>query len=177
MTTSASVGDIFKSAGVAFHQLGELTKSLHNQDESQSSNSKWTQTEVDLLRRAVRRFSEDLVVITRHVRTRTEQQMKTSLKRKAYEEAGIPSDKAAVFAAQTVKTTMPSKPKLGHCDAPSDAGEASLLQLHPVSKKQKNSDVTLNALNAGREGDSDVDLVGISDVNKTLEDHLSTDLL
>lgn len=40
-----------------------------------------------------------------------------------------------------------------------------------------NSDVTLNALNAGREGDSDVDLVGISDVNKTLEDHLSTDLL
>merc|ERR1712142_1263783 len=92
--TSASVGEIFREAGSAFQHLGELTNSLHNQNEATSTSSKWTETELAFFRSSIRRFSSDLLTLTTHMRKKTRQQMKISLKRKAYEEAGVPSAKA-----------------------------------------------------------------------------------
>jgi len=101
--TSASVGEIFRVAGSAFQQLGELTQSLHNQNEAASTSSKWTETELTFFRSTIRRFSADLLTLTTHMRQKTRQQMKISLKRKAYEEAGVPANKSQAFATQTVK--------------------------------------------------------------------------
>jgi len=134
--TSASVGEIFREAGSAFQQLGELTQSLHNQNEAASTSSKWTEKELTFFRSTIRRFSADLLTLTTHMRQKTRQQMKISLKRKAYEEAGVPANKAQAFAAQTVKANddaVQSTP-LRHADTEvsplrlGDAKESSLLE-------------------------------------------------
>jgi len=102
--------------------------------------------------------------------------MKISLKRKAYEEAGIPADKAPHFAAQTVKANpaeqlsplrhedaeeLKTEPKLTETLAGESSETLSLNSSPPssaMSKRRKNEEMTLNALNAG------------SDVEDALED-------
>jgi len=101
--TSAAVGAIFREAGAAFQQLGELTQSLQIQNETTSASSKWSETELAFFRSSIRRFSSDLLTLTSHMRNKTKQQMKISLKRKAYEEVGIPAGKSSRFAIETVK--------------------------------------------------------------------------
>lgn len=137
------VGEIFASAGAAFKTLGELTTQLNNTASSSSRPSpsatnsgggvsaKWTQEEMDLLHQAVSKFANDLHQISERIKGRTVQQIKTTLKRKAFDEAGLSLEDASS------STTSPAPPT-------------------PVMNK---ADVTLNALNAS-ENEVDVEGMG-----------------
>ncbi|KAJ8342252.1 hypothetical protein SKAU_G00321800, partial [Synaphobranchus kaupii] len=70
-SASTKVGEIFSAAGTAFTKLGELTMQLHPVADSSPAGAKWTDTEIELLRSAVRRFGDDLNTISSVIKQRT----------------------------------------------------------------------------------------------------------
>lgn len=156
-SASTKVGEIFSAAGAAFTKLGELTMQLHPVADSSPAGAKWTDTEIEMLRSAVKRFGEDLNKISTVIRDRTVAQIKTTVKRKVYEDSSVPlpsgspkkaQKKMASAAGVPANTTPPAATTVVGAGPATDSG----------AKKQKASDVTLSALN-----DSDVnsDLVDI----------------
>jgi len=89
MSTSAKVGELFKAAGEALTQLGELTMQLHPTSEPTPVNAKWTEVEIDMMLNSVKRFCADLNAVSEIIKTKTIAQIRTQMKRKAYEEAGL----------------------------------------------------------------------------------------
>lgn len=156
MSSASKVGEIFTAAGAAFSKLGDLTMQLHPSAEPAPASTKWTPHEIEMLRSAVKRFGDDLDKISEIIKTRTISQIKTQLKKKAYEEAGLPHP-VETSPKKTVATEKQQTPV-----TTSAAGAASI---EPPAKKQKN-DVTLSALNAP---ESDVDIEGDSSSSKKLE--------
>ncbi|KAG7464702.1 hypothetical protein MATL_G00168430 [Megalops atlanticus] len=163
-SASTKVGEIFSAAGAAFTKLGELTMQLHPVADSSPSGAKWTDTEIDMLRSAVRRFGDDLNSISSVIKERTVAQIKTTVKRKLYEDSGVPlSDSpkkstkktavAVASAAPPAVITVPTSQVVvtTGLQGPSSAPTA-------IKKQKTAADVTLSALN-----DSDVnsDLVDI----------------
>ncbi|EFN89705.1 Uncharacterized potential DNA-binding protein C17orf49-like protein [Harpegnathos saltator] len=98
-----------------------------------------------MLRHSVKTFSEDLNKISDHIKSRTVSQIRTTLKKKAFEEAGVPIRQQII---------------------PPTASQQSLVQQQQLSKQQsvnqalmgKSADVTLNMLNAS---ETEVDVVGL----------------
>ncbi|XP_039263841.1 BPTF-associated chromatin complex component 1-like [Styela clava] len=89
-TVSANkVSQVFAAAGQAFNRLGELTMQLHTQYEA-VPGSKWTEEEVEMLRQAVQQFGNDLEKVSSVIKTRTMSQVKHAIKRKVFNEAGVP---------------------------------------------------------------------------------------
>ncbi|XP_066578769.1 chromatin complexes subunit BAP18 isoform X3 [Amia ocellicauda] len=162
-SASTKVGEIFSAAGAAFTKLGELTMQLHPVADSSPAGAKWTDTEIEMLRTAVRRFGDDLNKISSVIKDRTvSAQIKSTVKRKLYEGSGVP------LSSDSPKKT-PKKSQVSVAPAPavitvptSQVVVTTSLQdpspAPPAIKKQKTADVTLSALN-----DSDVnsDLVDI----------------
>lgn len=166
-SASTKVGEIFSAAGAAFSKLGELTMQLHPVADSSPAGAKWTDTEIEMLRSAVRRFGEDLNSISSVIKERTVAQIKTTVKRKLYEDSRVPL--TAESPKKTMKKTTVSLPAPPASVAPTvitvptsqvvvSTGLQSSSSLQPAIKNPKPSDVTLSALN-----DSDVnsDLVDI----------------
>uniref|UniRef100_A0A3Q0R6U9 BPTF-associated chromatin complex component 1 n=1 Tax=Amphilophus citrinellus TaxID=61819 RepID=A0A3Q0R6U9_AMPCI len=151
-SASAKVGEIFSAAGAAFTKLGELTMQLHPVSDSSPAGAKWTETEIEMLRLAVRRFGDDLNNISTVIKERTVAQIKSTVKRKLYEDSRVPisseSPKKAVkkAAVVVVSTGMQSSPSLA-----------------PPIKKQKTADVTLSALNDSDVNSDLVDIEGLGD--------------
>ncbi|XP_041986947.1 chromatin complexes subunit BAP18-like isoform X3 [Aricia agestis] len=87
--TTSQVGEIFREAGTAFNKLSEMTMLLHPVGDSQPGG-KWTEEEIEMLRMCVHRFAVDLNKLSQHIKTRTVSQIRTTLKKKAFEDAGIP---------------------------------------------------------------------------------------
>ncbi|XP_041986951.1 chromatin complexes subunit BAP18-like isoform X6 [Aricia agestis] len=87
--SAAKVGEIFREAGTAFNKLSEMTMLLHPVGDSQPGG-KWTEEEIEMLRMCVHRFAVDLNKLSQHIKTRTVSQIRTTLKKKAFEDAGIP---------------------------------------------------------------------------------------
>ncbi|XP_061607868.1 chromatin complexes subunit BAP18 isoform X1 [Phyllopteryx taeniolatus] len=168
-SASAKVGEIFSAAGAAFSKLGELTMQLHPVSDSSPAGAKWTETEIEMLRLAVRRFGDDLNSISSVIKDRTVAQIKSTVKRKLYEDSRVPLSVDSPKKSAK-KAVAPASPALPPGAVPASqvvvaTGMQSGASLAPPVKKQKTADVTLSALN-----DSDVnsDLVDMDGLGKKL---------
>ncbi|XP_068600564.1 chromatin complexes subunit BAP18 [Brachionichthys hirsutus] len=176
-SASAKVGEIFSAAGAAFSKLGELTMQLHPVSDSSPAGAKWTETEIEMLRLAVRRFGDDLNNISTVIKERTVAQIKSTVKRKLYEDSRVPisseSPKKPVKKAPVAMTPTPAPAAPPMIAVPtSQVGVPMRMQsspsLAPPIKKQKAADVTLSALNDSDVNSDLVDIEGLSDASKKL---------
>jgi len=91
------------AAGFAFTKLGELSMTLHTNEETPSSG-RWDADDIEMLRSAVKRFGEELNKISENIKNKTIAQIKTGMKRKAIEDAKITtSSPSATTSSQTNK--------------------------------------------------------------------------
>ncbi|XP_044077191.1 chromatin complexes subunit BAP18 isoform X1 [Siniperca chuatsi] len=169
-SASAKVGEIFSAAGAAFTKLGELTMQLHPVSDSSPAGAKWTETEIEMLRLAVRRFGDDLNNISTVIKERTVAQIKSTVKRKLYEDSRVPisseSPKKTVKKTAVAMTPAPAAPAM--IAVPTSqvvvaTGMQSSPSLAPPIKKQKTADVTLSALNDSDVNSDLVDIEGLGD--------------
>ncbi|XP_075715297.1 BPTF-associated chromatin complex component 1 isoform X1 [Rhinoderma darwinii] len=161
-SASTKVGEIFSAAGAAFTKLGELTMQLHPVTDSSPAGARWTDTEVQMLHAAVRRFGEDLNQISSIIKERTVAQLKFAVKRKIYDDNGVPlssdSPKKVVKKVVHVPSSVMSVP------APPAVGGSSLPEgSQGAMRKRKSSDVTLSALNDSDANSDLVDIEGLGD--------------
>ncbi|XP_077303039.1 BPTF-associated chromatin complex component 1 isoform X2 [Arctopsyche grandis] len=138
--SAAKVGEIFTEAGAAFNRLAEMTMQLHPMVDS-PTGSKWTDEEIEMLRNCVHQFASDLNKLSQHIKNRTVSQIRATLKKKAFEDAGIP-----------VRQISSSGQSQG-------AQQQSVSQNQQQSLMGKSAEVTLNMLNAH---DPEVDVEGLS---------------
>ncbi|XP_004531267.1 putative mediator of RNA polymerase II transcription subunit 26 isoform X1 [Ceratitis capitata] len=108
MNSATKVGEIFTAAGQAFSRLGDLTMQLHPNSESPSG--KWTDEEINMLHSSIIRFSDDLNKISLSIKNRTVSQIRQALKKKAFEDAGIPAKQVPVQQVQHVIQTVQQVP-------------------------------------------------------------------
>lgn len=164
-SASAKVGEIFSAAGVAFTKLGELTMQLHPVSDSSPAGAKWTETEIEMLRLAVRRFGDDLNNISTVIKERTVAQIKSTVKRKLYEDSRVPI--SSETPKKTVKKTSVA-PAMPTSQVVVATGMQNNPSLAPPIKKQKTADVTLSALNDSDVTSDLVDIEGDGASNKKL---------
>ncbi|XP_058807588.1 chromatin complexes subunit BAP18 isoform X2 [Phymastichus coffea] len=148
MNSASKVGEIFTAAGAAFNKLGELTMQLH--PTSDSPTGKWTDEEIEMLRHSVKTFSEDLNKISDHIKGRTVSQIRSTLKKKAFEEAGVPIRQQQIISQQ--QSTQQINVQQQVQTSKQTAANQSLMS--------KSAEVTLNMLNAP---ESEVDVEGLQE--------------
>ncbi|XP_028450399.1 BPTF-associated chromatin complex component 1 [Perca flavescens] len=166
-----AVGEIFSAAGAAFTKLGELTIQLHPVSDSSPAGAKWTETEIEMLRLAVRRFGDDLNNISTVIKERTVAQIKSTVKRKLYEDSRVPisSESPKKTVKKTAMTTAPALAASAMIAVPTSqvvvatGMQNSPSSLAPPLKKQKTADVTLSALNDSDVNSDLVDIEGLGD--------------
>ncbi|XP_028840079.1 BPTF-associated chromatin complex component 1 [Denticeps clupeoides] len=171
-SASTKVGEIFSAAGAAFTKLGELTMQLHPVADSSPAGAKWTETEIEMLRSAVRRFGDDLNSISSVIKDRTVAQIKSTVKRKLYEDNRVPL--LSECPKKTMKKTtmslvsgpVPAPPTV--IGVPTSQVATTALQsaqstLPPTIKKPKAADVTLSALNDSDVNSDLVDMEGLGE--------------
>ncbi|CAH0388548.1 unnamed protein product [Bemisia tabaci] len=142
MNSASKVGEIFTAAGAAFNQLGELILQLHPTADS-PSGGKWSDEEIAMLQQSVVKFMDDLAQISAHIKKKTVSQIRSTLKKKTFEDAGIPvrsMSQQSIVAQQQQQQQQQQQSMIG-----------------------KSAEVTLNMLNAP---ESEVDVEGMhEDVN------------
>ncbi|XP_077326624.1 BPTF-associated chromatin complex component 1 isoform X1 [Lithobates pipiens] len=157
-STSTKVGEIFSAAGAAFTKLGELTMQLHPVTDSSPAGARWTDNEIQMLHAAVRRFGEDLNQISSVIKERTVAQIKYAVKRKIYDDSGVPlpSDSPRKVA----KKAAPVSSSVSMVSAPQVVGGTAIPEgsQGAMRKRKSSADVTLSALN---DSDANSDLVDI----------------
>ncbi|XP_068130200.1 chromatin complexes subunit BAP18 isoform X2 [Hyperolius riggenbachi] len=156
-SASTKVGEIFSAAGAAFTRLGELTMQLHPVTDSSPAGARWTDNEIQMLHAAVKRFGEDLNQISSVIKERTVAQIKYAVKRKIYDDSGVPLPSES--PRKVTKKVAPVSSSVGIVAAPQAVGGTTAPEgSQGAMKKRKSSDVTLSALN---DSDANSDLVDI----------------
>ncbi|XP_059059937.1 chromatin complexes subunit BAP18-like isoform X3 [Achroia grisella] len=122
-----------------------MTMLLHPMGDSQPGG-KWTEEEIEMLRLCVHRFAVDLNKLSQHIKSRTVSQIRTTLKKKAFEDAGIP--------VRQVSSTVTS-----HSQPQTPQVASTLSVINTQNVIGKNAEVTLNMLNAS---ENEVDVEGLS---------------
>ncbi|XP_015512563.1 chromatin complexes subunit BAP18 isoform X2 [Neodiprion virginianus] len=156
MNSASKVGEIFTAAGAAFNKLGELTMQLHPTTDSPAG--KWTDEEIEMLRHSVKTFSEDLNKISEHIKGRTVSQIRTTLKKKAFEEAGVPIRQQQVISQQNVQQSGGGGGGGGGGTGQQQAQTQKQQAAGNQGMMGKSAEVTLNMLNAP---ESEVDVEGL----------------
>ncbi|CAH2272787.1 chromatin complexes subunit BAP18 isoform X1 [Pelobates cultripes] len=164
-SASTKVGEIFSAAGAAFTKLGELTMQLHPVTDSSPAGARWTDTEIQMLHAAVRRFGEDLNQISSVIKERTVAQIKFAVKRKIYDDSGVPlSSESPRKLVKKVVPVSSSVPAVIAVSAPQVVSGTTLPEgSQGALKKRKSSDVTLSALNDSDANSDLVDIEGLGD--------------
>ncbi|XP_018417492.1 PREDICTED: chromatin complexes subunit BAP18 isoform X2 [Nanorana parkeri] len=156
-SASTKVGEIFSAAGAAFTKLGELTMQLHPVTDSSPAGARWTDNEIQMLHAAVRRFGEDLNQISSVIKERTVAQIKYTVKKKIYDDSGVPMPSDS--PRKVAKKAAPVSSSVGMVTAPQVGGTTAIPEgSQGAMRKRKSSDVTLSALN---DSDANSDLVDI----------------
>nr|CAI5838305.1 unnamed protein product [Callosobruchus analis] len=144
MSSASKVGEIFTAAGQAFNRLGDLTMQLH--PNAESPTGKWTDEEIEMLRQVVKQFSDGLNQISDHIKRRTVSQIRTALKKKAFEDAGLPIRQIATVAQPQQTQTAQQQQQ-----------QQQSQQQQQAQQQMIKSEVTLNMLNAAAESEVDVE--------------------
>ncbi|KAG9274267.1 chromatin complexes subunit BAP18 isoform X1 [Astyanax mexicanus] len=182
-SASTKVGEIFSAAGAAFTKLGELTMQLHPVADSSPAGAKWTDTDIEMLRSAVRRFGDDLNVLSSVIKKRTVAQIKTTVKRKLYEDSGVPlSSESPKKSTKRVQVAVaPPPPPTVMAVPTSQVVVTTGLQRAPSGptsiKKPKTAEVTLSALNDSDVNSDLVDIEGLGDGSTTKKLNFDQDSL
>ena len=182
-STASKVADIFTAAGAAFNRLGELTVQLHplTSDSSGQTSGKWGETEIEMLRDAIKRFGEDLKKISEIITTKSIAQIKSALKQRVYEQHySEPSPK---------KTAQKRTAKDAETTGKTDEVAAKKIKQEPLDvassseQKEKGSKIT----SSSKETENEVDVESIeensahnsqtaSEEDKTTTEMTSSDL-
>jgi len=129
MSSANRVGEIFTAAGTAFTKLGELTIHLHGVSEPNPTGHKWDEDDVEQLRGAIRRFSEDLNKLTETIKNKSNTHIKGGIKRKMYDDAGVvaqgPGSSNGSIAKKPVTTKSPATAKVITKPTPSISNNSS----------------------------------------------------
>uniref|UniRef100_A0A0P4VVQ9 Putative chromatin complex subunit bap18-like isoform 4 n=2 Tax=Rhodnius TaxID=13248 RepID=A0A0P4VVQ9_9HEMI len=157
MNSASKVGEIFTAAGAAFNKLAELTLQLHPNADT-ASGGKWTEEDIDMLQTAIVKFNEELSLVSDLIKKRTVSQLRTTIRRKAFEDAGLPLSRqtTTVGASSTHYSS-------GHSSQSSSyhgSHTSSHITHHPgmiSSPGKPSAEVTLNMLNSSPD---DMDVVG-----------------
>lgn len=154
--TSHIVAEIFTEVGIAFNRIGEFAM-LMNPELDSPYKDKISETEIQIISAAVKKFSDDIEKMCQRIKDRTLLQIRNSMKRHAYEEAGLPLRKQQIIS--TPKTAA----------AVTQERVRNATPVMPQSSA-KSADITLNMLNATEQ---EVDVEGLSAADKL--DYESTD--
>jgi len=98
MSQAGKVAEIFSLAGETFTRLGILATSLQS---SNTDGGKWDDEEIDMLRKAIGQFGNDIEKISEKIKTKSAMQIKNTLKQKAMQNFNV---------APTMRTTNVQKP-------------------------------------------------------------------
>lgn len=135
---------------------------LHPVTDSSPAGARWTDTEIQMLHAAVRRFGEDLNQISSVIKERTVAQLKFAVKRKIYDDNGVPLSSDS--PKKVVKKVVPVPSSVMSVPAPPAVGGTSLPEgSQGAMRKRKSSDVTLSALNDSDANSDLVDIEGLGD--------------
>ncbi|XP_049885387.1 chromatin complexes subunit BAP18-like isoform X4 [Pectinophora gossypiella] len=126
--SAAKVGEIFREAGTAFNKLSEMTTLLHPMGDSQPGSGKWTEEEIEMLRACVHRFAVDLNKLSQHIKNRTVTQIRTTLKKKAFEDAGIPVRQVTLNMLNASENEVDVEGLTGDVKLEFEAGTEEILQ-------------------------------------------------
>lgn len=140
--TSGIVADIFHEMGDAFNRIGQFAVMMSSEHDSQYKD-KLTEIEIQMLGAAVAKFSDDIEKMCQRIKDRTLLQIRNSMKRHAYEEAGLPLRKQQILTTPKAAVTQE---------------RARNTTVMPQSSA-KSADITLNMLNATEQ---EVDVEGLS---------------
>ncbi|KAG8222257.1 hypothetical protein J437_LFUL001455 [Ladona fulva] len=160
MNSATKVGEIFTAAGAAFNKLGELTMQLHPSADSPAG--KWTDEEIEMFLMAIKTFGEDMNKISERIKDRTVSQIRTTLKKKAFEDAGLPV--RTISQPQSSSGVIGSGGSGGRDSSSSVVQQAAQAQQASAAQAQQGmmgksaAEVTLNMLNAP---ESEVDVEGL----------------
>lgn len=159
-STASKVADIFTAAGAAFNRLGELTVQLHplTSDGSTQTSGKWGETEIEMLRDAVKRFGEDLKKISEIITTKSITQIKSALKQRVYEQNYAEPSPKKTPQKRTAKETEAA------ANGQTDGVAAKKIKQEPEDVASSSEQKEGNKLTSpSKEADNEVDVESIED--------------